>query len=89
MAQKTFFLEIVCPEGIFFEGPAVMAQMLTSEGQIGVYAGHIPMTCLLEPGPFHIIKAQGRDVSAELKEGFVEILPQKLTVLTEGAQWQR
>ena len=42
--ERTFLIKIITPERVFYEGKAVMAEFNTSEGEIGVYAGHIPMT---------------------------------------------
>ena len=50
MADKLFELEIVSPDRVFYRGQASMVEMSTTEGEIGVYAGHIPMTNVLKPG---------------------------------------
>ncbi|HBZ31394.1 MAG TPA: F0F1 ATP synthase subunit epsilon, partial [Lachnospiraceae bacterium] len=42
--EKTFLIKIITPERVFYEGTAIMAEFNTSEGEIGVYAGHIPLT---------------------------------------------
>lgn len=87
MADQEFTLQIVTPDRIFYDGTAVMAELVTSEGEIGVYAGHIPMTHLLSPGIFHIAEAGGEDKYAAVHEGFVEILADRMTVLAEAAEW--
>lgn len=86
MADKIFELQIVSPDRIFFEGRASMVEMATTEGEIGVYAGHIPMTHILKPGILHIVAPEG-DKYAAVHDGFVEILPDKITVLAETAEW--
>ena len=48
--EKTFLIKIITPERVFYEGTAIMAEFNTSEGEIGVYAGHIPLTVILKPG---------------------------------------
>lgn len=87
MAEKFFELEIVSPDRVFYTGQAAMVEVCTTEGQIGVYAGHIPMTNLLKPGILHISEADGQDKYAALHDGFIEILPDKITVLAEVAEW--
>ena len=64
-----------------------MVEMSTTEGEIGVYAGHIPMTNILKPGILHIVEAGGQDKYAAVHDGFIEILPDKITVLAEIAEW--
>ncbi len=45
-----FKLQIVTPERVFYEGEATMVELSTTEGDIGVYGGHIPMTAIVAPG---------------------------------------
>ena len=59
-----------------------MAEFNTSEGEIGVYAGHIPMTVILKPGVLTITEAEGKKKSA-LHTGFAEILPEEITILAK------
>lgn len=87
MADKIFELEIVSPDRVFYDGQASMVEMSTTEGEIGVYAGHIPMTHILKPGILHIAEAGGGDKYAAVHDGFIEILPEKITVLAEVAEW--
>lgn len=87
MADKLLELQIVSPDRVFYEGKASMVEMVTTEGEIGVYAGHIPMTHILKPGILHIAEDAGTDKYAAVHDGFVEILPDKITILAEVAEW--
>ena len=49
MADKTFNLQIISPTRVFFDEAVDMVEMKTTEGEIGVLAGHIPLTTILEP----------------------------------------
>lgn len=86
MAEKEFLLQVVSPDRVFYEGSVSMVELVTSEGEIGVLAGHIPMTNILKPGILHIVAADGERYTA-VHEGFIEILPDRMTVLSEGAEW--
>lgn len=86
MAEKEFLLQVVSPDRVFYEGSVSMVELVTSEGEIGVLAGHIPMTNILKPGILHIVVADGERYAA-VHEGFIEILPDRMTVLSEGAEW--
>ena len=44
MADKEFTLRIITPERVFYEGIVDMVEFNTTEGQIGVLPGHIPLT---------------------------------------------
>lgn len=86
MAEKTFNLQIISPTRIFFDGDATMVEMKTTEGEIGVLAGHIPLTAILEPGVLKIHQEDGIKEAA-LHDGFVEIQKSKVTVLAESCEW--
>lgn len=86
MADKTFSLQIISPTRIFFDGNADMVELKTSEGEIGVLAGHIPLTAILTPGVMKIHQ-EGGIKEAALHDGFVEIRKDKVTVLAESCEW--
>ena len=44
--EKTFRVKIVAPDRVFYEGEAEMLEMTTTEGDIGVLKGHIPLTAV-------------------------------------------
>lgn len=86
MADKTFNLQIISPTRIFFNEDVEMVEMKTSEGEIGVLAGHIPLTAILEPGVLKIRQGTGTKEAA-LHDGFVEIRKDRVTVLAESCEW--
>ena len=87
MAESSFELKIITPERVFFEGVVDMLEMNTTEGEIGVLPGHIPMTVIIKPGVAKIYETNGETKEAAMHAGFVEILPDKVTVLAEIAEW--
>lgn len=84
--EKKFSIKIITPERIFYEGEATMAEFNTSEGEIGVYAGHIPMTVILKPGVLTLTEEDGKKKAA-LHTGFAEIMPDSISILAEAAEW--
>ena len=85
--NKTFELRIVTPDRTFYEGVATMVEFNTTEGQIGVYKNHIPMTVIVKPG---ILTITGDEVlTAALHAGFVEILQDSITILAEIIEWPK
>ena len=83
---KLFGVKVICPERMFFEGEAEMLEMRTTEGEIGVFADHIPLTAVIAPGVLRIKNADGVKEAA-LNEGFVEILGDKVIILAESCEW--
>ena len=86
MADKTFTLRIITPERLFFEGEAEMVEFNTTEGEIGVYPGHIPLTVIVKPGILRIHEKEGVRIAA-LHSGFAEILPEGISILAEVVEW--
>ena len=84
--KKEYQLHIVTPERVFYEGPVEMVDFNTTEGQIGVLPGHIPMTVIVAPGILKITEEEGTKEAA-LHAGFAEILPDRITILAEIIEW--
>ena len=87
MADERFFdLEIITPDRIFWKGQASMLELTTTEGQVGIYKRHIPMTMIIAPG-IMTIHLESENKEAAVHAGFIEILPEKITVMAEVAEW--
>ena len=57
MAER-FKLTIVTPDREFFNEEADMVEFNTTEGEIGVYAGHAPLTVIVKPGILTITQGE-------------------------------
>lgn len=87
MAEKSGFLvRIITPDRVFYENQADMVEFNTTEGEIGVLPGHIPMTVIVRPGILYIHETEG-EKKAALHAGFAEILPEGVTILAETIEW--
>ena len=83
---STFHLTIITPERTFFEGDTAFAEFSTEEGRVGIYPGHEPLTLMLSPGVLHLVDETG-ERRAALHQGFAEILPDRVSVLAQVAEW--
>ena len=81
-----FKLHVITPERRFYEGEASMVELTTTEGDIGVYRNHIPLTAIVAPGVLKIHE-EGEVKEAALISGFIEILPERITIMAEVAEW--
>lgn len=81
-----FKLQIVTPDKVFYEGDASMVELTTTEGQIGIYAKHIPLTAIVAPGVLKIHEEQ-EVRKASLISGFIEVLPDVVIIMAEVAEW--
>lgn len=87
MAETNAFkLRVISPDRIFYEGEAVMLELNTTEGEIGIYRNHVPMTYIIEPGVMTITEAEDKKEAA-LHSGFIQILQEEITVLAEIVEW--
>ncbi|MBE5915338.1 MAG: ATP synthase F1 subunit epsilon [Pseudobutyrivibrio ruminis] len=86
MADNTFKVSIITPERSFYEGEATMVEFNTACGEIGVLPKHIPLTTVIAPGICTITEADGVKRAA-VHAGLAEILPDKVTLLAEIAEW--
>lgn len=87
MANECFTLKIITPDRVFYEGSATMVEMNTTEGEMGVYPRHIPMTVILSPGVLNIYEENGEIRKAAMHAGFAEILQDRITILAEIIEW--
>lgn len=87
MAEMSFNLTIVEPDGVFYEGEVDMLEFNTTEGEIGVLPGHIPMTVIIKPGIMTIYETGKDEKKAAVHAGFAEILQDKVTILAEVVEW--
>lgn len=85
MAEE-FLLKIITPERVFYEEMVTMVEFNTTEGEIGVYKNHIPLTVIVKPGILTITTKDGVK-NAALHSGFAEILQDKITILAEVVEW--
>ena len=78
-------LQIVTPDEAFFDGEVSMVELNTADGEAGIYPKHIPMVVAVAPG---VLKIHGADgvKKAALLSGFLQILPEKVTILAEACE---
>ena len=79
-------LKVVTPTGGFYDGEVSMVELTTTEGEIGVYPNHIPLTAVVAPGVLKIHE-DGGEKEAALLSGFITILPEQVTVMAEVVEW--
>ena len=84
--EELFTLQIITPDRIFYDQPVEMVELTTTEGQMGIYARHIPLTAVVSPGILTIHQEDGPREAA-LMSGFIQVLPEKVTILAEVAEW--
>ncbi|MBE5901204.1 MAG: ATP synthase F1 subunit epsilon [Lachnospiraceae bacterium] len=85
--KNLFDIEIICPDRVFHTGRAYMVEFNTTEGEIGVYKNHVPITTVLSPGVVTITDGNDQKTVAAVHSGFASVLQDKVTLLAEIAEW--
>ncbi len=79
-------LHIITPDETFYEGEVTMVEFTSTEGDLGVYPNHVPLTAVVSPGILTIHEEQ-KVMRAALLSGFATIFPDQVTILAEVAEW--
>ncbi|MFV0299041.1 MAG: ATP synthase F1 subunit epsilon [Hyphomicrobiaceae bacterium] len=78
----TFKFELVSPEKVLLSGDASEAIVPGMDGQFTVLPGHAPVISTLKPGRMRVT-VDGRERSAFVRGGVVEVEPDSVTVLAQ------
>jgi len=85
MAAAAIHLEIVTPERRVLEEEVDEVVLPSADGYLGVRPGHTPLLTALGIGELSFVRA-GAVRHVAVAEGFAEILPTRVSVLTETAE---
>ena|SRR5271165_421289 len=77
-------LEIVTPEAKVFSEEVDMVVLPGAEGELGVLPLHVPLMTRLLPGEVRITQGQ-KQVELVVGNGFIEVLPDRVSILTDMA----
>ena len=83
---ETMKLQVITPDAEFFNGDTTMVELNTANGEMGIFPQHIPLTVAVEPGVLKIHQDK-EEKKAALLSGFIQIMPEKVTILAEACEW--
>ncbi|MCF8523992.1 MAG: F0F1 ATP synthase subunit epsilon [Aquiluna sp.] len=79
-------VDLVAADRKIWSGSATMVVAKTSEGEIGLLAGHEPMLAIMSAGQIRITLAEGKSVIAETTQGgFLSIESDTVTLVVRDA----
>lgn len=84
--MKSFTLKIITPEKVFFNGETEQIIARTTEGDIGVLAGHESYVADLPAGPFRV-KIENKFRVAAISGGLLKVSKDSATILAMAAEW--
>jgi len=80
-------LRVVSVERSLFEGEVEFIIANGADGELGVLARHAPLMTILKPGPLRIQETfGGEEQLLFVGGGFLEVLPDRVTVLADVAE---
>jgi len=80
--------KLVTPAKLIFEGDAELVIAVTTEGEEGILPRHAPFLAALKPGVLRaniVENGAGRRLELATGEGFMQALPDRVTVLVDEA----
>ena len=83
--MKTVEVNVVTPDGPVFNGEAEMVSTKATSGELGILPNHIPMVAPLQIGAVRI-KNGGKTEYVAVSGGFLEVRPDKITILAQAAE---
>jgi F-type H+-transporting ATPase subunit epsilon len=78
-------LRVVSVERSLFEGDVDFIVAVGIEGELGILPGHAPLMTILKPGPLKITQGTEEQLLF-VGGGFLEVLPDRVTVLADVAE---
>jgi F-type H+-transporting ATPase subunit epsilon len=87
VAERTFSVSLVTPEGAAFEGEAEMLVVPGADGEIGVLARHAPLVALLKAGSTRVYKDRATEDVLEFATGpgFFKVEQDRALALVDDA----
>jgi F-type H+-transporting ATPase subunit epsilon len=87
VAERTFSVSLVTPEGAAFEGEIEMLVVPGADGEIGVLARHAPLVALLKAGSTRVYKDRASEDVLEFATGpgFFKVEQDRALALVDDA----
>jgi len=82
--MATLKLEIVTPEAKVYSEDVDMVTLPGVEGEMGIFPMHVPLMTQLTAGEISVRKGN-QDFFLAVGDGFVEVTPDKVSILTDMA----
>ncbi|MEV6140004.1 F0F1 ATP synthase subunit epsilon [Nocardia sp. NPDC051990] len=81
-------VDLVAVERLLWSGQATFVSAQTTEGQIGIMAGHEPLLGqLVEGGIVSIVPTEGERITTAVHGGFFSVTATSVRVLAESAEF--
>ena len=79
-------VSVVSAERELWSGEATQVIARTTEGEIGILAGHEPILAILAPGESRVTTVDGSVVTARVEDGFLSVQGDTVTIVAGNAE---
>ncbi len=86
MADATLHVELVAADRLVWSGEAKMVIARTTEGDVGILAGHAPLLSVIIEGVVDVQTAEGETWVAAVDAGFMSVANNRVSILSERAE---
>ena len=83
--MSTIYVDVVSAEKSIFSGEATFVALPGESGELGILHGHTPLITRIRPGSVRIEKADGDEEFVFVAGGYLEVQPDRVTVLADTA----
>ena len=88
--MKKFKLQIAAPDGMRFDGEAVMISVRGISGELAIMAGHIPFVTALKAGECRVyLNEDGKEIirHADVSGGMLMVSSDCVRVMSSDFKW--
>lgn len=82
---KSFHLEIIASDRVFYQGECEHLVITAIDGLIGIMHGHEPLVTSLPTGELKYM-VDGKWHYAAISEGFIEVMPESSIILADSCE---
>jgi F-type H+-transporting ATPase subunit epsilon len=86
--MKPFFVELIAPNKVFFEGEIVSLSVTAIDGSMEVLASHIPALCALSTGRCEITLPDNTKKAFITNHGLLNIGREKTILTSDILEWE-
>lgn len=84
--MNTYKLQIMASDHMVYDGEAESLTLMTTEGSVGILAGHANLVMAIVPGMLEYVPANGKREQAVVSEGLLKVENGEVMVLVDSAE---
>lgn len=89
MPQATLEVRFIANDGVVWEGRASSVLVRTTEGDLGVWPGHVSLMAALVPHGAEVVDEDGDRVVIAVDSGFISVVDDHVSVLSAYGELAR